>query len=280
MKKEPLVSVIIPTRNSAETLEACLKSIKEQTYKNIETLLIDGNSSDDTTLIIKKYNAKLIPYNPIVEIGIFDAPFRRNYGVTQALGKYVYYVDADMELEPHLIDEAVQLCENTKDALIIPEESFGIGIWAQAKKLERQCYFGDDNVEAPRFFKKEVWEKLGGLDEDIGGGGDDWELYQKLKEHNYKVGRTKNIIYHNEGNLSLIKLMKKRFMYGRETLKYLKKRPAAASKSYFPLRTSYFKNWKLFVKNPLISIFFIIMRSFEYASGLAGIIYSLIKKNE
>ena len=273
-----LVSIIIPTKNSSEFLSNCLSSVRLQTYSNIELIVVDGGSTDKTLDVCKKYNAKVFIYKPKVAKGVFDAPHKRNYGVKKARGKFVYYVDADMELPKNLISEAVNLCSEEYDALILPEDSFGVGIWASAKNLERRCYWGDDTVEAPRFFKKSVWEKVGGLDVSIGGGGDDWDLYQKVLDRGYRVGRTKNIVMHNEGNLKLLKLMRKRFMYGRETAKYIKKRPKAAVSSYFPIRMSYIKNWKMFLSRPADTVIFVIMRVCEYLSGGAGIIYSMLNK--
>ena len=165
MNKQDLVSIIIPTKNSSEFLENCLKSIKQQTYKNIEVIVVDGKSTDKTLSLAKKYKCKIYQLVPKVRKGTFDAPYKRNYGVKKSRGEYVYYVDADMELPPKLIQEAVTLCSKKYDALIIPEDSFGIGIWASAKNLERRCYWGDNLIESPRFFRKKVWQKVGGLDE-------------------------------------------------------------------------------------------------------------------
>lgn len=274
----PIVSIIIPTKNSGFFLENCLKSIKEQTYRHIEIILVDGNSTDNTLPLAKKYKVTVYQYNPHVPKGFFDAPHRRNYGVKKAKGKYVYYLDADMELPKGLITEAVGLCETKYDALILPEDSFGEGVWAQAKNLERRCYWGDDTIEAPRFFKKSVWQKVGGLDESLGGGGDDWDLHQKVIENGYHVGRTKNIVMHNEGKLQLKKLFKKRFMYGKDSVLYLSKRPKAGTKSYLPFRSAYFTHWKLFLKRPVDTFFFLIMRSTEYFAGFSGIVYSAIKR--
>src|SRR5205823_3877249 len=128
------------------------------------------------------------------------------------------------------------------DAVIVPEDSFGVGIWARAKNLERQCYWGDETVEAPRFLKRQVWDEVSGLDVSV-GGNDDWDLYQKLLKGGYKVGRTRSIVWHNEGHLRLRKLFKKRFMYGRHTIKYIAKRPKEGIRSYFPFRKSYLRNW-------------------------------------
>jgi glycosyltransferase involved in cell wall biosynthesis len=273
-----IVSIIIPTRNSDRFLENTLKSIKKQTYKYIETIIVDGKSTDKTLEIAKKYNITVLIYVPKVPKGTFDAPHKRNYGVRKSKGTYVYYVDADMELEPNVIKEAVSLTDAGGDAIIIPEDSFGEGIWAQAKNLERRCYWGDDTIEAPRFFVKKVWQELGGLDESLGGGGDDWDLHQKVKDKGYQVARTKSMVMHNEGKLSLKALCRKRFMYGRDTFKYIQKRPKSGSASYFPVRKAFLKNWKLFLKRPKDSGAFLIMRSAEYFSGFSGIVYSVIKK--
>lgn len=273
--KNELVSIIIPTKNSAGMLGDCLESIKQQKYKNIEVIIVDSKSKDGTEELAKKYHSRLFNYFPKVKKGLFDAPHKRNYGVKKSKGAYVYYVDADMQLTANVIVDAVKAMKKF-DAVIIPEDSFGIGIWARAKNLERRCYWGDDTIEAPRFVKKRVWEDLGGLDEILGGGGDDWDLYQKLLGEGYKVGRIKSITRHNEGNLKLSKLFKKRYMYGRDSLRYITKRPGPATISYFPIRKAYIKNWRLFLSRPIDTVAFVIMRVSEYTGALLGIIYSLI----
>lgn len=278
MKNNPLVSIVIPTKNSAQFLENCLKSIKNQSYKNIETIIVDGGSNDGTAEIVKKYKAKIFIFVPKVKPGAFDAPHKMNFGAKEAKGEFIYYVDVDMELSEQVVGEAVESLSYHSDAVIIKEDSFGTGIWANAKNLERICYWGDDIIEAPRFFKKEVWDKLGGLDEALGGGGDDWDLYQKFLKNGYKVVRIKSLVKHNEGNLKLMKLIKKRFMYGRDSLKYISKRPFEGIRSYFPIRKAYLRNWKIFISRPKDTVFFIIMRSVEYFAGLAGILYTIIKK--
>jgi glycosyltransferase involved in cell wall biosynthesis len=275
--KKPRVSIIIPTRNSSLFLENSLKSIKVQTYKNIEVLVVDGGSKDKTISLAKKYKTKIYIFDPHLPTGVFDAPYKRNYGVKKAKGKYVYYMDADMELPPDLISEAVSLCEKKYDALILPEDSFGIGIWARAKNLERRCYWGDNYIESPRFFKKKVWEAQGGLDESLSGGRDDGDLYEKLKEKRYKVGRTKNTVMHNEGHLTLKNIFKKKVMYGQDVLKYVSKRPAVGVISYFPIRLSFFKNWRIFMGRPVDSSAFVVMKTVEVVGGSYGVFKSIVK---
>lgn len=276
MKK--LVSVIIPTKNSAGMLRNCLRSINNQTYTHIEVIIVDGGSSDDTVRISQEYNAKIYTFKPKVKEGTFDATHKRNYGVAKASGDYIYYVDADMELDKNLIKEAVQLAEEGYDALIIPEISFGVGVWASAKDLERRCYFGDTTIEAPRFFKKSVWVSLGGLDENLAGGRDDGDMYFKLLEHSYRVGRTSRYIRHNEGELTVKKLFMKKLFYGKDVLKYVKKRPVVGIKSYMPLRWSYIRNWELFLRRPKDAFFFVLMKIIESTGGVVGVVSSVISR--
>lgn len=276
--KKGLVSVVIPTKNSAHFLEQCLRSIREQTYKQVEIILVDGSSTDTTKQIAKNYHAKIYDYNPNVSNGFFDAPFRRNYGASKAQGEYVYVVDADMELLPRVIESCVDMCINGADAVTVSEDSFGTSMWAKAKNLERRCYWGDDSIEAPRFVKMAVWKKLGGLDTSLGGGGDDWDLAVALKEHGYITKRSKEILKHNEGHLTLGKLFRKRFMYGRDSLLYLSKRPKAATKSYFPIRMAYIRNWRLFLMRPIDTLTFVVMRTVEYSAGLLGILTAFFNK--
>jgi len=276
--KNDLVSIVIATRNSGELLGNCLQSIKQQTHKSIEIIIVDSKSTDNTLELAKKYHCKVYIFVPKVKKGAFDASFKRNYGAKRAKGKYIYWLDADMELPRKLIEEAINICKQGADAIILPEDSFGIGIWARAKNLERRCYWGDNTVECPRFFKRSVWNAIGGLDESLGAGGDDLDIHQKVLEKGYTVGRTKNIVLHNEGDLKLGKLISKHFMYGRDTIKYFYKRPKAGIVSYFPLRPAYIRNFRLFLSRPLDAGAFVIMRTLENIAGVAGILYSFVNK--
>ena len=277
--KKGLVSIIIPTKNSSIYLDKCLEHIKYQSYRNFEIIIVDGRSNDMDKVIqiAKKYNCKVYIFDPKVEKGLFDATKKRNYASTKAMGEFIYHMDADMELTKNVIEEAVGLCRKEFDAVIIPEDSFGEGPWAKAKNLERRFFWGDDSVESPRFFKKTVWDALKGYDENIAGGGDDRDLYQKALEKGYKVGRIKSLVMANEGKLTLIHLLKKQFMYRRELLKYIFKRPKSI-KGYFPIRKSHIKNWRIFVTRPKDTFLFIIMKTAESVAGVLGILYSIFKR--
>ncbi len=93
----PLLTIIIPTFNSAATLEVALESIIIQTLKNIEVLILDNLSTDKTVKIAKKYKNEF-PYIKIIikkDNGIYDA---MNKGIDMAQGKWLYFMGCDDSL--------------------------------------------------------------------------------------------------------------------------------------------------------------------------------------
>lgn len=275
-RKEPLVSVIVPTYNSSKFLEACLKSIKEQAYPNIELIVVDNNSTDTTKEIAKKFTDKVFNKGP-------ERSAQRNYGVHESRGEFVVIIDSDMELSPEVIAQCVAVVseDTTVQGVIIPEESFGEGFWAQCKKLERSFYVGVEWMEAARFFRREAYVQAGGYDEEM-VSGEDWDLSQRVGERG-KIGRIEAFIFHNEGRISLWKTVKKKFYYAQKFSKYVEKsceRGTKQTKSQTGILGRY---WlflshpaKLF-RNPLLGLGVLFMKTLEFGFGALGYIVVKIK---
>ena len=214
-----LVSIIIPTRNAADTLEACLKSIKSQDYPSVEIIIADNYSKDGTREIGKKYGAKVVVCGPPPpHNNFFTAPIQRAIGATHASGEFLLFIDADMILEKGLIRECVEKCLKEADAIAIPEISFGEGFWSECKVLERTCYFHplfkDQIIQACRFFKRSVYEVIGGWRKDV-GFLDDWDITARLRASGFKMRMSKHHIYHNEGRQTLKKIALKKYNFGK-----------------------------------------------------------------
>lgn len=90
----PFFSVIIPTHNASHTLEKCLDSVLNQTYKDVEIIIMDACSSDSTLTIIreKAKEYKNIKWVSEKDGGIYDA---MNKGVAQASGEWLYFLGSD-----------------------------------------------------------------------------------------------------------------------------------------------------------------------------------------
>ncbi len=280
---KPLVSIVVPTRNSEKMIRNCLESVRRQTYPAIETIVVDGFSTDQTVEIARQFTPLVHVFGPDQsKERVFGGPYQRNYGASKATGQFVYYVDSDMELPPTLIESCVRACvEQGYDALNIYEESFGIGFWAKCKWLERACYVGEPLIAGPRFVRKAVWDQLGGLDAKL-GGGDDWDLHDRLLAGNYKIGTVPELVRHNEGELKLLPLFRKRYVYGKTVRQYFRKHQNFGRNfSKFTLfRSCFFRNWRLFARHPLLAVGVVIMRTGEYASAALGILKSLLQPSQ
>lgn len=103
---EPSVSVIMPTYNHAAYLKEAMDSVLGQTYRNLELIIIDNFSEDDTRQIIDAYQDERVRYIPFRNNGIIAAS--RNRGIQQARGEYVAFLDSDDVWLPQKLDLQVQ----------------------------------------------------------------------------------------------------------------------------------------------------------------------------
>jgi glycosyltransferase involved in cell wall biosynthesis len=266
----PIVSVVVPTYNSADYLEPCLKSISEQSYERTELIVVDNNSQDNTKAIARQYT------NLVFNKGN-ERSAQRNFGAKQASGQYILIIDSDMVLTKGVVQACVDAVQNNAKfkALIIPEESFGEGIWAQCKKLERSFYSGVDWQEASRFFDKTAYLEVGGYDESMTG----WEDYDLPNRIESKYGadcisRVKTLIYHNERKLNLFTSCRKKFYYAKTLDLYIHK---DTNQDRLNKQTSILRRYGVFFanptklfKNPLLGFGMLFMKTCEFAAGASG----------
>jgi len=104
----PKISIIIVTYNAANTLQKCLDSIFNQKWPNIETINIDGRSSDDTVKLIERNSSRISYWKSEKDAGIYDA---MNKALEHVNGHWVYFMGADDELLPAFSDMALELVD-------------------------------------------------------------------------------------------------------------------------------------------------------------------------
>ena len=111
---DQLISIVIPTRNEERRLPKLLRSIKKQTYRNYEILIIDYKSSDSTLEIAKKYGCKIVK---VRRRGIAVA---KNAGIEHAKGEVVAFIDADCVLSGRdLLKNTLTAFKQNQDVVII-----------------------------------------------------------------------------------------------------------------------------------------------------------------
>jgi glycosyltransferase involved in cell wall biosynthesis len=263
MSNRFVVSIVVPTKNSEGTIDMCLRSIREQTYPNIEIIVVDNYSSDKTNEIARKHG-KVLLKGP-------ERSSQRNFGAKSACGDYLFFVDSDMELTPKVVEDCVKasICSHA-NAVIVPEFSVGEGFWTKCKALERSCYIGDDTVEAARFFGKDVFFGVGCYDEEI-TGQEDWDLHVRIRKGGFKIGRINSFIRHNEGRLSLRKAMIKKRYYGKTLKLYKRKHPKDTYAQLKIVRPAFIQNWRRLARDPLHALGMFFMKTCEFSAECIGL---------
>lgn len=204
-KARPLVSIVVPTRNSARTLRECLESIEAQSIA-CEIIVVDNNSTDETTQIALEYVDKLVRGGP-------ERSAQRNIGFLECAADAVGFIDSDMVLEPTVAEEALAMISGGFAAAVVPEYTSGTGYWTSVRAYERSMYLENKNVEAARFFSRPILEQLGGFNEEL-TGGEDWDLEIRAEQFG-KIGRVTARIRHDEGHLRYLEACRKKGYYAK-----------------------------------------------------------------
>lgn len=275
--KEKLVSVIVPTRNSEKTIRACLVSLREQDYPNIEVIVVDNHSTDGTRFIAGEYADKVLQAGP-------ERSAQRNAGARHAAGEFLLFPDSDMVLTGNVLRDCVDIASSDPmvRAIVIPEESFGIGFWSRCRRLERLFYKGVDWLEAARFFRRETFLEMGGYDVN-NTGTEDFDLPQRIHAlyGPGSIARSSELVYHDEQRRSLPGAIKTNYYYGHGLDVY---RSREANKENFRKQYSIVKRYRLFFsdkrtlfKDPVLGAGMLFMKACEFAAWGAGFLVSRMR---
>lgn len=282
----PLVSVIVTTKNEERNITNCLKSIRLQTYSNIEVIVVDNGSTDNT----KSLASDLA--NIVAEMGP-ERSKQRNYGICElASGPYAMFVDADMILTPNLVEECIiSLIQTDYVALHVGEEILGGGLLARIRRFERSFYSGTC-IDGVRFFDRKLFCKIGGFDESLPPGPEDWDLDKRFKrfgriglvqnghfskewelinfieENGVRVDGTFVGFFHNESKQSIRRYLEKKTYYSPSMQDYIEKwgQNDPEIKKQLGLIYRYLivfvenKKWKKLIRHPQLALLMIGLR--------------------
>lgn len=270
------VSVIITTRNEEDTISRLIRSVKSQSFKNIEIILVDNNSKDQTVEIAKSLGVKIFYSGP-------ERSAQRNFGAKKGKGAYLLFLDADMRLTKDVIKACVELIEINPEvgAISIPEKSVANTFWEKVKAFERSFYNleGDPTTDAARFFSRDAFKRSGGYDTSI-TGPEDWDLRDTILKLGYKIDRINALIFHYERIRSLSDLIRKKFYYGLKSHRYLSKQKVSliSAETIYFLRPVFYKNIDRLITHPILSIGMMMVLFFELLAGGSGYLWGKMRK--
>lgn len=150
--QEQLVSIIVPVYNSQDTIDRCLTSILEQTYKNLEIIIVDDGSTDNSVQIISKYK-KVDARIHLISKENGGVSSARNTGLYVARGIFIQFVDSDDYVSPNMTERLVTLINKNNCDLVICGYKYING--NRELHLPEQLYDGADIIKK-EFLK--LWE--------------------------------------------------------------------------------------------------------------------------
>lgn len=196
------VSIIIPTFNEEKVILSCLESLKKQSLKDIEIIVIDDGSSDKTVALVSNLKSEMKNLTLLTQN--HNGPgAARNLAASKAQGEILVFVDADMEFDPNFIQMLTGQIEKdkvigtfSKDEYLLNKDNALARCWNLnlGRKFDRMIPASYPN-ESPvyRAILKEKFNQVGGFDIKI-GYTDDWSLSRKLGQK--AINSSGAVFYH------------------------------------------------------------------------------------
>ncbi len=182
----PKVSIVIPCYNQANYLPEAIESALGQTYGNIEIVVVDDGSTAGSVLdVCRKYQEIVVVTQP--NRGL---PAARNTGIRQATGDWVMPLDADDKLIPQAVEKCAEKMERC-DMVGLSWQSFGIEANTKYRvnefHLNLESFLKQNRIPCTSVFKKSDWLKIGGYDELMRNGFEDWSFNLSMLEAGVRV---------------------------------------------------------------------------------------------
>jgi glycosyltransferase involved in cell wall biosynthesis len=178
-----MVSVVIPCYNQAHFLRDAIESVRAQTYKDWEIIVVDDGSPDDTYKVCKSLGVKCIRKN---NGGLSSA---RNAGINEAKGEYILPLDADDKIHPLLLETvlpAIQEADIISTWLVTfgnENRSWG----SQHLRPGLNMMYKQNQINCCSLYRKSMWHDVGGYDEGMKDGYEDWDFWLSSLEAGYTI---------------------------------------------------------------------------------------------
>ncbi|MDT0135533.1 glycosyltransferase family 2 protein [Providencia huaxiensis] len=213
------ISIITATYNSSKTIIDTIQSLEQQTYSNIEYIIIDGASKDNTLDIIKKYSSKVSKIISEPDNGIYDA---LNKGISVSTGDIIGFLHSDdIFAYPNAIEDLVTTLVNDQSQAIYADLEYVSK--ENTESIVRRWISGNYNHENlkkgwmpphPTFFmKKELYNEHGTFDLNFKISADYDSLLRYLWIHNISVSYLPKVVTKmrvgGESNRSFLNILRK-----------------------------------------------------------------------
>lgn len=195
----PLVSIVIPCHNDGELLLEALASAQAQTLPGCEVIIANDHSTAPRTLDILRRlgeEGKKIVNVPDGHAGL---PAARNCAIRESRGKYILPLDADNKLAPQYAQQASDVLARHADVALCYGRAEFFGLKEGPWNLEAYSYpklLCSNMIDSCAMFRRTDFDRLGGYDERLRLGYEDWAFWIKLLEGGGRVVRLDEVLFY------------------------------------------------------------------------------------
>ena len=208
------LSIITVAYNSAKTIDKTIKSVLNQSYENLEYIIVDGQSTDGTIEIVKSYGTKISKFISESDKGIFDA---LNKGIAMATGEVIGILNSDDELaHSDVLRNVIHTMRNNEvDSVygdlkyVAPEDNSKTKRYWKSGQYKRKKFLYGWMPPHPTFYvKREVYEKYGNFDTSLSSAADYELMLRFLYKHHVSAAYNEEVmVYMKTGGKSNASLL-------------------------------------------------------------------------
>ena len=185
----PLISVVIPCFNDGNYLPETISKLSLQTNQSFEIIIVNDGSTDSNTLqVLDQLDEQ--PNITVLHKENGRMSSARNHGVNHAKGKYIAALDADDYFDPSFFEKAVAILEQEPTTAVVTSYIKYFGNKTGISKPRGGNAFNflfSNQCPACAMVRKDIWDKVGGYDESMKLGYEDWEFYIRITKLNMEV---------------------------------------------------------------------------------------------
>ena len=237
-----VISIIIPCYNHGAYLMEAIDSVIGSTFRDFEIIVVDDGSDEvETIKVLGKIDS---PKTRVIHQENRGLSAARNAGISLSSGKYILCLDADDMITPTLLEKSFHVLENCPEAGVVstPPQHFGDQnyIWRPIPFSFYQL-LRENLLHASCLFRRDIWKAVGGYDENMRAGCEDWEFWIRVAKRGWKFARIDEplFLYRKDGQSMVSETKKRR----RKIFSYIQRKHPDL---YAPSKQiSLFKQWFL-----------------------------------
>lgn len=193
-----MVSIIIPCYKQAHWLSDAIESALNQTYKDVEVIVVNDGSPDNTSEVARRYPVKLIEQE---NGGLSSA---RNTGIKESKGEWILTLDSDDKIAPRFIETLIG--KNDIVSCDIMEFGDSHSMWRLPIDIPTlQDELHNNTIHCCSLYKKEIWDKIGGYDENMRIGYEDWDFWTRAMIYGYKISIVREpLFFYRKHGVSMV----------------------------------------------------------------------------